>query len=176
MSSKRYQGPEAGSMSPEQARIYADIASTRTTGVKGPFKAWLGAPAIADQAQKLGRVVRYELEAITRRETEMVILMTAIRYKCRTEYNIHRAEALKVGLSEQAVDSLHHPFHRPALTSERELVVHDFAQCVLCDSANIPQDVYAASEHALGPQALVELTSLIGISTAGYILPVLLLR
>lgn len=149
-------------MTTDQKEIYDTIRKTRTTGVQGPFKAWLGCPAICDAAQNLGRVCRYELQHIDRCETELVILMTAIRHKSKTEYTIHRGEALKVGLTESVVDALWNPFDAPVFASDRHAIVHEFAAAVLVDSSAIPQGLYNRAQDALGAEALVEITSLIG--------------
>ena len=164
----RYEGPEADEMTVKQRSIYNAIAASRGTGVKGPFKPWLSNPEIADCAQRLGKCVRYDLNCIDRRETEMVILMTAVHYKCLTEYSIHYDEALKEGLQQGIIAKLHDPFVGPDFplwapaTLERDVAIYNFAKAALTDSSNIHDEIYKAAEALVGGPGIVELVSLIG--------------
>ena len=45
---------DPATLSPDQRRIYDDIASVRHGNVKGPFAIWLRKPEIADKANHFG--------------------------------------------------------------------------------------------------------------------------
>lgn len=88
---ERFKGPDEASQTQEQARIRAEILSTRNTGLAGPFGPWLANPAVAAPSQELGRVCRYET-SFELRESELVILMTAAHHCSATEWAIHVKE------------------------------------------------------------------------------------
>ena len=92
----RFTGPRVDQMTPPQRAIYDEIATSRPTGVKGPFGPWLASPGIAQPAQTLGRVCRLET-SLARQESELAILLTAARHNASTEWAIHSSEARKAG-------------------------------------------------------------------------------
>ena len=95
----RFKGPQWEEMDEEQRRIYNEIVSSRTTGIRGPFGPWLARPSIADPAQKLGRACRYGTQ-FAPKESEMIIMMTASYTRCATEWRIHLEEARAHQVSE----------------------------------------------------------------------------
>ncbi len=88
-----------------QKKIYDEIRSTRTTGIAGPFGPWLANPNIAQPAQTLGRVCRYET-SFDLMESELIILLTAKHIGSVTEWAIHVGEARKAKLDERIISRI----------------------------------------------------------------------
>ena len=121
-------------MTPEQQEIYDDIARTRTTGVKGPFGPWLANPALAQPAQTLGRVCRYET-SFSLMESELIILMTATYFKSSTEWEIHVHEARRAGLREDIIDAIAKQ-EKPVFNEDEKTLsaLHTFVRDLLINS------------------------------------------
>jgi alkylhydroperoxidase family enzyme len=102
----RYTGPPPDEMTPQQLSLRHSILSTRPhTGLSGPFGPWLSVPAIASPSQELGRVVRYET-TLSRRESELVILLTGAKYQSETEFDLHVGEARRAGVGWDVIRSI----------------------------------------------------------------------
>lgn len=102
----RYTGPPPNEMTSQQLSIRQSILSSRPhTGLSGPFGPWLANPAIASPSQELGRVVRYET-SLSRRESELVILLTGAKFQSETEFDLHVGEARRVGLGWEVIRSI----------------------------------------------------------------------
>ena len=155
----RFTGPAKEAMNEKQAQILADITRTRTTGARGPFGPWLCNPEICEPAQQLGRVCRYGT-SLSLRESELVILMTAVRHRSRTEWVIHKEEAIKAGLPTSVIDALE-AGRAPELSSPREIAIHAFTRSLL-DSSDVDDATYASAREELGETAMVEITSISG--------------
>ena len=173
----RYKGPKVKDMNVEQHKIYSDIAATRTTGIKGPFGPWLSNPSIAEPAQTLGRVCRYET-SLSLRESELVILMTARHHNSDTEWDIHVTEARKAGLEEHIIQSLLAISNNsdeacvlnqksvssgsePRFVNDRDEVLYQFVKQLLKHS-KVDDEVYWRTQEMFGDPGLVDITSIVG--------------
>eukprot|EP00808_Paulinella_micropora_P015543 g63387.t1 len=87
--SSRFSGPARASMSEQQRQVADKIAGSRSTGLRGPFRAWLVSPSLADSAQQLGLVCRYGT-SLAPHESEMVILLVARYTDCPAEWGVHQ--------------------------------------------------------------------------------------
>lgn len=102
----RFSGPQPSEMTPEQLSLRDSILSSRpTTGLSGPFGPWLAIPAIATPAQQLGQAVRYNT-SLSKRESELVILLTGAKYESVTEFDIHTEEARVAGVGLDVIRSI----------------------------------------------------------------------
>jgi SpoVK/Ycf46/Vps4 family AAA+-type ATPase len=158
---ERFQLPTK--MTPEQQEIYNDISKTRTTGVKGPFGPWLANPAIAEPAQTLGRVCRYET-SFSPMESELIILMTATYFKSSTEWEIHVNEARRVGLRDDIIEALAKGEHPVFVDGEETLVaLHNFVRELLVTS-KVSNRCYKKLKKVYGDDEtpLVEAVSIVG--------------
>ncbi len=158
----RYAGPRPADMTAAQQQVYDEINRTRPTGVAGPFGPWLGNPNIAQPAQRLGRVCRLET-SLTRRESELAILLTATRHRSSTALRIHRGEAVRAGWAEPAISAIERGERPPGL-DRRAAAVHDFAAALLRCS-HVDDATYEVARSALGDVAMVELTAILGYYT-----------
>mmetsp|Transcript_38616 Transcript_38616/g.75977 ORF Transcript_38616/g.75977 Transcript_38616/m.75977 type:complete len:232 (+) Transcript_38616:21-716(+) len=166
----RYKGPTEAEMTPAQREVYDEIARTRTTGVAGPFGPWLINPALADVAQKLGRICRYET-TLELRESELVILMTASYCRSPTEWAIHVKEARKAGLEEDIIAHLA-AGTRPKFEAvanlqfpEKDAALHDFTWLVLKQNGVASDSQYTNFKASLGERTMVEVVSIVGYYT-----------
>jgi alkylhydroperoxidase family enzyme len=102
----RYTGPPPNEMTSQQLSLRETILATRPhTGLSGPFGPWLSTPAIASSSQELGRVVRYET-SLSRRESELVILLTGAKFQSETEFDLHVGEARRAGVGWDVIRSI----------------------------------------------------------------------
>ncbi|KAL7470342.1 hypothetical protein ACHAXS_010560 [Conticribra weissflogii] len=102
----RYAGPPLTEMTPAQKSLRESILRSRpNTGLSGPFGPWLAVPSIAMPSQELGRVCRYET-SLSKRESELVILLTGARFKSEGEFDIHVGEARRAGIGMEVVKSI----------------------------------------------------------------------
>jgi len=102
----RYTGPQLHEMTPEQLELQQSILKSRpNTGLNGPFGPWLAIPSICNPSQELGRVVRYET-TLSKRESELVILLVGAKFKSESEFDIHVTEAIRAGISMDVIESI----------------------------------------------------------------------
>ena len=102
----RYTGPQLHDMTPAQLELQQSILKSRpNTGLNGPFGPWLAIPSICNPSQELGRVVRYET-SLSKRESELVILLVGAKFKSESEFDIHVTEASRVGISMDVIESI----------------------------------------------------------------------
>ncbi|KAL7484688.1 hypothetical protein ACHAW6_010317 [Cyclotella cf. meneghiniana] len=119
----RYAGPSESELTPEQKSIRRSILASRpTTGMSGPFGPWLAHPRIAEPSQKLGKVVRYGT-TLSKRESELVILLTGAKYRSETEFDLHAREANQAGVGWDVIHSI--PWKRLSCPDNNEH--HEFS-------------------------------------------------
>ena len=171
--SPRYQGPSDDEMTAEQSSIRdAILASRPGTGLNGPFGPWLAVPAIAQPAQALGKACRYGT-SLSRRESELVILLTGARFRSDTEFDIHVGEARKAGIDLSVIKSIPRgdDFSMdsvatalvPLLTDQRERSIVQFT-AELLETSKVSDETYNQTKEALDGKdpVLVEITSIVG--------------
>ena len=102
----RYTGPTKSEPTPQQRTIRSSILSSRPhTGLSGPFGPWLANPKIAQPSQQLFKVCQYDT-SLSKRESELVILLTGARYNTYTELDIHAIEANRAGVAWDVIRSI----------------------------------------------------------------------
>ena len=171
--SPRYQGPLDSEMTAEQISIRdAILASRPGTGLNGPFGPWLAVPAVAQPAQSLGKACRYGT-SLSRRESELVILLTGAKFRSHTEFDIHVGEAIKAGIDLSVIKAIPRDDEFsaqavtftlvPLLTDQREVDIVQFTAELLETSA-VSDETYAKTKEALKGKdsVLVEITSIVG--------------
>src|SRR5438105_15910365 len=84
-------------MSDAQRKVHDSIAGGPRGGVRGPFNALLRSPELADQAQKLGEVMRFR-SSLAPRLNELAILITARHWTAQYESYAHHQLGAKAGL------------------------------------------------------------------------------
>ena len=169
----RYTGPPASGMTKEQTTIRDAILDSRPgTGLSGPFGPWLAVPAIAQPAQSLGKACRYGT-SLSRRESELVILLTGAKFQSHTEFDIHVGEALKAGIALSVIKAIPRDdkfsvkavqTHLvPLLIDKREGEIVKFT-AELLESSKVSDETYQKTRDVLGGKdsVLVEITSIVG--------------
>ena len=169
----RYAGPPAGEMTTEQTAIRdAILASRPGTGLSGPFGPWLAVPSIAQPAQSLGKACRYET-SLSRRESELVILLVGAKFRSHTEVDIHVGEALKAGIEMSTIKAIPRDDQFslqavganliPLLADEREREIAKFTSELL-ETSKTSDETYRKTKEVLDGKdsVLVEITSIVG--------------
>lgn len=178
----RYTGPTEN-LTQEQIAIRESILESRPgTGLQGPFGPWLSVPSIAQPAQSLGHTCRYGT-SLSKKESELVILLVGVKLDSVTEIQIHIGEAIKAGWAMDLVGILpilgsSGQINRrgaptfsqdvrthllPLISTERERAIAMFA-AELLETNHVSDATYASTKETIGGQdsVLVEVTSIVG--------------
>ena len=161
---ERYKGPAPSDMDDAQKTVYEEISRTRTTSVeRGSYMPWLSSPALADAAQNLGRVCRYET-SLSQMGVEIAILATAYANKAAAEWTVHVGEARKTGLEDVYIAALAKGHVPPFPAQSKEAAIYAVAADLL-EHKRVSQAHYEAGVNAIGEQGMVELVSIVGYYT-----------
>ena len=154
--------PHPDSMSPEQRAVHDRIVSGPRGEIKGPLRAALHSPELADRWQALGALLRYRT-SLTPRQSELAILVTARHCRSPFEWFAHRSEAERAGWSAEALDALL-AGQRPRGMDDTEIAIHQYA-AELNRSHSVSDATHASCVRLLGERGTVELTALVGYYT-----------
>jgi 4-carboxymuconolactone decarboxylase len=159
-------------MTPEQAGLYREILngprgqgpravllSTGAGGLAGPFNAMLYAPEVGHALQELGAAIRFRTQ-LTSRVREMAILVVAQAWNSEYERDSHEPIAREAGLTDPEIEALRAGVD-PGFADEQERVAYAVVRA-LTGPADLDDQEYATAVAALGEQALVELSTLVG--------------
>ena len=148
-------------MTPEQRKVYDAVVAGPRGKLRGPLRAALHRPELADKWQQLGELLRYRT-SLPPRLSEIAILVTARRWHCQLEWHMHEQMARKAGLPPAVIDDIH-AGRRPArrCRSTRGLRLRGGAQTAARPSARRP----IGARSRAGAVGVVELTALIGYYT-----------
>ena len=160
MSRVEYLKPEE--LSPEQKRVFAEIAGPRAGAVRGPFAVWLRTPRIADAANRFGNALRVEGK-LDKRLFELAILVIARHWTAQYEWFVHEKDALAAGVSSEVIDAVRHR-RVPSFAKADEKLVYDLVT-ELHDTRTISQASYDRAIAALGLDLFIELITTVGFYT-----------
>ncbi len=146
-------------MTPRHIEVAEAIAGGRRGGLRGPFKAMLHSPELADRAQRLGEYIRFD-SSLPRRLNELAILLVARHWSAQYEWWAHRQLAEEAGLDPAIADAIARR-ERPAAMDEQAAAVHDFAHALLTTAA-VPDDAFAAVTRHFGPAGVIDLVGTLG--------------
>jgi 4-carboxymuconolactone decarboxylase len=159
-------------MTPEQVGLYREILSgprgqgpravllaTGAGGLAGPFNAMLYAPEVGRALQELGAAIRFRTQ-LTPRVREMAILVVAQVWNSDYERFSHEPIGREAGLTEPEIEALR-AGEDPGFADEPERIAYQVVRA-LVGPADLDDEQYAAAVAALGEQALVELSALVG--------------
>jgi 4-carboxymuconolactone decarboxylase len=150
------------SLTPEQKRVYDLIVGGPRGELRGPLRAALHRPELADKWQQLGEILRYRT-SLPPQLNELAILVTAWHSRCQLEWHIHEEMARKAGLPGTVIDDLR-AGKRPTTGTEDELGIFDFAD-ELNRHKTVSEAVYQRVLKLWDVVGVVELTALIGYYT-----------
>jgi 4-carboxymuconolactone decarboxylase len=150
-------------MTPDQKRVAQGIASgPRGSWQRGPFKALLRSPEIADRVQKVGEFVRFK-SSIEPRLNELAIILCARKWTAQYEWYAHRELAMKAGLKPEIADAIAEG-KRPANMQADEAIVYDFAHQLL-HTGQVSDAAFDAVKEKFGEQGVIDLIGAVGYYT-----------
>src|SRR2546426_12540188 len=97
--------PTPAEMNDEQRQVYEATVAGRRGRAPAPLLVWLQSPELANRAQKLGELVRYET-TLPPRLSELAILVVARFWTAHYEWFAHKREALKAGVDPGVIDDI----------------------------------------------------------------------
>jgi 4-carboxymuconolactone decarboxylase len=154
--------PTPESLTPEQRRVYDAIASGPRGGVRGPLRAALHRPELADKWQQLGELLRYRT-SLPPRLSELAILVTARHCNCQLQWLIHAEMARKAGLAEEVIEAVRSR-RPPADADPAARDVYAYAD-ELNRLNTVSEETHRLISGRFGVVGVVELTALIGYYT-----------
>ncbi len=154
--------PSPETMTPEQRRVYDAVVAGPRGELKGPLRAALHRPELADKWQQFGELLRYRT-SLPAQLSELAILVTARHCNCPVEWVIHEEMALKAGLARDIIEDLR-AGRQPAGADIDARAVHDFA-LELNRCKNVGDGIYQRILDRWGIVGVVELTALVGYYT-----------
>jgi len=150
----------ASELTPEQKRIYDEIAGPRGGEVRGPFAIWMRLPDLADKANHLGNTLRLH-GRLEKRLFELAVLVTARHWSSPYEWFTHEEAGLKAGLSRDTVEAIR-AHRRPSFAREDEELVYEVTKEIY-ETRNLSQPTYNRALTVLGLDLLIEV-----VATAGF--------
>lgn len=154
--------PTPQTMSPEQRRVYDKVVSGKRGQLRGPLRAALYNPELADRWQALGELLRYNT-SLAPRQSELAILVTGRACRSPFEWYAHRAEAEKAGIEHEVIEAILEEKVPPTLTGDDAVVIQYAIELNRFNS--VSDATYANALARFGERTLVELTALIGYYT-----------
>jgi 4-carboxymuconolactone decarboxylase len=149
-------------MTPEQRRVYDAVVSGPRGALRGPLRAALHRPELADKWQQLGELLRYRT-SLPAQLSELAILVTARYCQCDLEWHIHEQVAREAGLPRAVIEDLR-AGKRPVAADADALAIYDYAD-ELNRRKTVSDDVYQRVLKRWDVVGVVELTALIGYYT-----------
>lgn len=150
---------DEAALTPEQRKVFDDIACGPRGTVVGPLRVWLQSPGLASTAQALGQYARYD-SSLPPCLSELAILVTARYWSSGFEWTHHVPIARDAGVPEDAIKAIGRA--EPFAFSEKKMQsVFDFAAMLHRDKA-VSDDVYQAAKASLGEQGCVDLVGICG--------------
>ena len=154
--------PTPETMTPEQRRVYDAVVSGPRGELRGPLRAALHRPELADKWQQLGELLRYRT-SLPPYLNELAILVTARHCNCELEWHIHEGMALKAGLARAVIEDIR-IFKRPISADADALAVFNFAD-ELNRQKTVSEEIYRRVLDRWKEIGVVELTALVGYYT-----------
>ena len=149
---------------PQRALLDALRSGPRgqSLAIRGPFAAFLHAPAFGDLAQRLGAHCRYRT-TVPPRLSEFAILCTARQWRAQFEWYAHEPMALKAGVLPKTVRDLK-AGHLPKSAPKDERALYDFIK-ELYRNRRVSDRTYKKVSAFLNDEAMVELVGVLGYYT-----------
>lgn len=149
-------------MTQAQREAAAEIAAGRRGGVVGPFIAALRSPECMRRLQHFGSYLRYESN-IDPRLREIVILLTARRWRQDYEWVTHEPPAREAGVAPATIDAIEAGTEPASLSADERLI---FDLCaVLFDDGRVPDALYARAIGVLGEPGVIDVVCAVGYYT-----------
>ena len=147
------------SMTPEQKKLVESILSGPRTSLDGPFNVLLRSPEMGDLAQKFGAYARFH-SSLPPRLNEFAILITGRFWTAQFEWQAHRQNALKAGLSPAIIDALA-AGKRPSHMQPDEEAVYNLCTEVLT-TRHVNDAAFNAAKEKFGERGVVDMLAVVG--------------
>ncbi|HWH85134.1 MAG TPA: carboxymuconolactone decarboxylase family protein [Burkholderiaceae bacterium] len=154
--------PTLETMTAAQRAVHDKVVSGPRGRLRGPLRAALHNPELAERWQALGELLRYRT-TLPARLSELAILVTGRSCRSPFEWDAHRIEAEKAGVEPELIEALLAE-RRPARLTEDDATVLDFA-LELNAHNSVSDAVYQRALVRFGERTVVELTALVGYYT-----------
>ncbi|WP_076997716.1 carboxymuconolactone decarboxylase family protein [Variovorax sp. KK3] len=151
--------PAAATMNEAQQKAAQALIDGPRKGVFGPFLPLLQSPALMERIGNVGEYLRFD-SPLDARVRELVICVVSRHVGNQFEWLLHAQNAIKAGVSADAIEALRLG-RRPAPLADDEQLAVDFAQELLLHHG-VSEPTYAAVEARFGKQQLVDLSALVG--------------
>ena len=149
---------DADKLSPEQKRVYDQIAGGRKT-VRGPFPMWLRNPKLAEHANQFGIALR-DHSTIGRRIFELCVITVCRAGSVQYAWSSHAPQAELQGIAPEIVEAIRQN-RTPAFEKADERVAYEVATEIMATQA-LSKPSYDKAIAQFGEQGTVELISTIG--------------
>ena len=145
-------------LSPEQKRVYDQIAGKRKT-VRGPFPMWLRNPKLAEHANQFGIALRGH-STIGRRIFELAVITVCRAWSVQYAWSSHAPQAELQGIAPEIVAAIRDN-RTPNFKQADERVAYEVATEIIA-TKELSQTSYDRAVQQFGLQGTVELISTIG--------------
>lgn len=153
----------ADKMTPAQRKAVADYKDLRKQDLTGPpWSVILRVPDLVMPSLEM-RLHNLNNSALSRKLTELAILIAARHWTNNYEWNAHNPLAVTAGLSPEIIAAVADG-RRPAKMAEDEEIVYDFCMELL-HNQSVSEATYARAVEKFGEPGVVEATSLEGYYT-----------
>lgn len=149
---------DVDALSPEQKRVYDQIAGKRQT-VRGPFPIWLRNPKLAEHANQFGIALR-DHSTIGRRIFELAVITVCRAWSVQYAWSSHAPQAEKAGIAPEIVEAIRQN-QKPDFQKDDERVAYEVATEIMA-TKELSQASYDMAVKQFGLQGTVELISTIG--------------
>lgn len=146
-------------MSAAQRAAAEEITAGRRGGVVGPFIAALRSPECMRRLQHFGAYLRYE-SAIPPHLREIVILLTAYRWRQDYEWVTHEQAARDAGVTPATLDAIKAGIV-PASLTPGERVIFELCSILFADGL-VPDALYGRAIAVLGEPGLIDVICAVG--------------
>ena len=145
-------------LSPEQKRVYGQIAGGRKT-VRGPFPMWLRNPKLAEHANQFGIALR-DHSTIGRRIFELAVITVCRAWSVQYAWSSHAPQAELQGIAPEIIEAIREN-RKPNFKRDDERVTYEVATEIMT-TKELSQAGYDKAVAQFGEQGTVELISTIG--------------
>ena len=145
-------------LSPEQKRVYDQIAGKRKT-VRGPFPMWLRNPKLTEHANQFGIALR-DHSTIGRRIFELAVITVCRAQSVQYAWSSHAPQAELQGIAPEIVAAIRDN-RTPHFERADERMAYEVATEIMT-ATELSQPTYDRAIAQFGEQGMVELISTIG--------------
>jgi 4-carboxymuconolactone decarboxylase len=149
---------DADNLTPEQKRVYDQIAGRRKT-VRGPFPIWLRNPKLAEHANQFGIALR-DHSTIGRHIFELVVITVCRQRSVQYAWSSHAPQAEAAGIAPEIVAAIRDK-RRPDFKHADQRIAYDVTTEIM-ETNDLSTATYDRAIAQFGLQGTIELVSTVG--------------